>query len=313
MNINSRITLAIRRFFKKYGKTIFIAFFIWLIVFTVNQYLKNKPKESGAVNKAYNPDKPIMGVDAGTVPNSEKETIKTTIDDFFKDCNSGDFQTAFNMLTEDSKKYLYENNVNNFKDYYSEIFTGGKTYYIQNYANIDKKYIYEFHVLDDLESTGGTNASNEFKEKLVITKIDGEYKVSNQGYLGNKVINKTAEDNNMKVTVESKDINYEKEGYNITITNKTDKDIVIANGEYDDEVELNLGDQTRKALNTQNATFVISANSTKTFTFIFTKFADDEKNPTEIRFNDVRLFDTYKTTSTSSSASKLYSFNLSLK
>ena len=117
----------------------------------------------------------------------------------------------------------------------------------------------------------------------------------------------------MSVKVISKDISYQKEAYNLEVTNKTDKYILISDGTYRDAVTLNLGDQKRDATNTQNATFLISPNSTKSMTFIFEKFADDGKEPTEISFNDVRIYDQYNTSLKPQNAENLFSFNIKLK
>lgn len=313
MNINSRISIGIRRFFKKNWKIIVAGTFIWLVVFTINQVLKNNKKNENEISKTYNPDKPIMTYDSETVPKKYRETIKETIDKYFNYCKAGDYQQSFEMLTDSCKSYLYDNNVENFKAYYTSFFDNqDKIYYIQNYSNVDKYYMYDFCVLNDIETTGSTGGNGEKREKLVLSKEGDSFKISNQGYFGNKTLDKVAEDENMRVKVNSKDISYEKEGYNITITNKTDKYILIADSSYADEVTLNLGDQKRKATNTSAATFLVAPNSSKTYTFIFSKFADDGVNPMEINFNDVRIYSSYNTSLTPEQANKLYSFNIDL-
>ena len=131
-----------------------------------------------------------------------------------------------------------------------------------------------------------------------------------QRLTSNNIIAQTEE---MVVTVISKDISYKKEAYNLKVTNKTDKYILIADGTYSDEVTLNITDQKRKATNTQNSTFLIAPNSTISMMFIFDKFADDGKEPTEINFNDVRIYDQYNTKLKPEDAENLFSFNIKLK
>ena len=217
------------------------------------------------------------------------------------------------MLGDDCKSFLYDNNVENFKEYYSNVFTGGKKYYIQNYSNVDDYYIYDFYVMDDIEATGGTNAKNENKEKICLRKVNDRFTISNQGYVGNKKFNIEKEDENLKFTLESKDISYKNEGYNFLIKNKTDKYIVIADNSYETEVELNLGDQKRTATNLQQTNVIIAPNSTVRVTFIFAKYADDGKNPSEVNFNDVRLFENYKIGMDPEKASGMYSFNFKIR
>lgn len=320
MNINSRITMAIRNFFKKYGRLIFIIFIIWLGLFIINQNLKNSPTITEGT-KSYDPDKSIMD-DNGDVPRRYRETIKETIDNFYNYCMNQKYEEAYNLLTDDCKEYVYDNDVKRFSSYASKVYRANKVYYIQNYSNLDNNiYIYDYYIMDDIETTGGTGGYGEYKEKLALIKDGNDFKISNQGYIRKEEFKSLrTEDENMKIVVNSKDISYQKEGYNITITNKTDKYILISDGSYVDAVTLNLGDQKRNATNISNATFILEPNTTKQLTFLFDKFADDENEPTEINFNVVCVYDSYNTKLSSEKKEegkndfeKLYSFNVPLK
>lgn len=311
MNFNSRITIAISRFFRKHGTLILVIFVVWLALFLINQHLKRQPREIASTN-TYTPDRAIMD-ENGNVPTKYRDEIKSVIQRYFDYCKSHDYTSAYNLLTTDCKEFLYNNNIAIFQDYISSIVDETKTYYIQNYSNADDVYIYDLHILDDIEITGGTGGYSEHKEKIAIKKENSEFKISNQGYIGKKSVEVSEEDENMKIRVVSKDISYQKEAYNLSITNKTDKFILISDGTYTDSVTLNLGDQKRNATNTASTTFLITPNTTKNLSFVFDKFADDEKKPTELNLNDVRIYDTYNTSLSAQDASKLYSINISLK
>ena len=82
MTFNSKLTLAIRNFFKKYGKILFIVFIVWLIIFLFNTYLKNIQREPIASN-TYDPDNPVIEY-GGSVPNNEKEPVKNAVTKAFK-------------------------------------------------------------------------------------------------------------------------------------------------------------------------------------------------------------------------------------
>lgn len=314
MNFNSKISIAVARFFKRYGRLIIIVLTVWIIVVLINTYLKNHKKNNNSMANAYTPDVAVMDDGDLSVPQKYRTDVKQTIDTYFKYCNSQEFENAYNMLSDDSKTFLYQNNLQNFENYVKDIYTGDKKYYIQNYSNIGNKYIYEIHVIDDIEKTGGTGGYKENAEKITVIRNKNDYKISNQGYIENrKYDNIISQTEDMVVKVISKDISYGKEAYNLEITNKTDKYILISDGTYSDEVTLNITDQKRKATNTQNATFLIGPNSTKSLTFIFEKFADDEKEPTEINFNDVRIYEQYNTSLKPENAENLFSFNIKLK
>ena len=179
MNINSRITLAIRKFFKKYGKIIGIVFFIWLAIFLVNQYLLNKPKEI-ELKESYTPDIPIMN-DTKEVSKSDAKKIHELVDQYFNYCESKEYQKAYDLLTDDCKEYVYENDLNNFKEYVDEIFKQGKKYNIQDYSNVDNIYLYILTILDDVESSGTTGGYNTYQERIALVKNEkeNEFKISN--------------------------------------------------------------------------------------------------------------------------------------
>ena len=294
MNINSKISIAVARFFRRYGRLIIIILTIWVIIIIINKYLKKNRKDNNELKNDYTPD--IAVIDDGdiSVPQKYRADVKQTIDTYFKYCNSKEFENAYNMLSDDCKTFLYQNNLDNFKQYANDL--------------------YEMHIIDDIEKTGGTNGYDEKVEKITIIRNKNDYKISNQGYIENKKYdNIISQTEDMVVKVISKDISYQKEAYNLEVTNKTDEYILISDGTYIDSVTLNLGDQKRKATNTQNATFLIGPNSTKSMTFIFDKFADDGKDPTEINFNNVRIYEQYNTSLKPEDAENLFSFNIKLK
>lgn len=315
MNANAKFILWVRGFFKKYGKIILIIFFIWLIMFVINQYLKRKPKEL-ETKTSYKPDEPIINEEV-TVPKKIVGKVNTTIQEYFNYCNSKEYESAFNMLTGECKSYIYSNNVNNFKEYIDNIFTNKKIYNIQNYSNVGDKYIYDIKILDDIAATGTTNDYEVYKDKLIVHNSNDELKISNQGYVGSQEINLETEDDNMKVKVISKQMSYSREEYTLEIRNKIDNYIMISDEMGGEEVTLNLGTQKRSALNITNANIIILPGETKTVTLLFNKYYDDGVTPKEINFNQVRLLSGFSNQDSSGEISsgilRTYSLNIALK
>ena len=313
MNLNGKITMAIRNFFKKYGRIILIVFVVWLIIFVINQYLKKHPKEISMIN-TYTPDYPIID-NGGGVPKKYVGTINQTVETYFNYCNSKNYEQAYNMLTDQCKEYLYGNDLSLFQEYVDSIFTQKKIYNLQNYSNIDDVYIYDLVILDNIEATGTTEGYEPYKEKIALIKENDEFKISNQGFIKSKTYNKVAEDENLKVTVISKDISYTREGYNVIITNKTDKYIVVVDNTIRKEITLNLGDQKRGTINYSNASLVLNPGETTNEVFIFDKFYDDQKDPTQICLENVRILEEYTENNqdTAGTANRMYSYNIALR
>ena len=313
MNLNGKITMAIRKFFKKYGRIILIAFVVWLIIFLINQYLKRRPQGNLMIN-TYTPDIPVIDY-GGSVPRRYVEEINQTVEEYFNYCNSKNYEQAYNMLTDQCKEYLYGNDLALFQQYVDSIFTQKKIYNLQNYSNVDGTYIYDLVILDDIESTGTTEGYEPYKEKIALRIVDDDFKISNQGFIESRAYNRFAEDENLKVTVKSKDVSYTREGYNVTITNKTDKYIVLVDNTINKEITLNLGDQKRKTVNYSNAILMLNPGETRNEVFVFDKFYDDQKEPTEICLENVRILEEYTESmdDTAGMANRMYSYNISLK
>lgn len=314
MKPGTRVLLAIRNFWKKYWKIIVSVAVVWIIVIFINNYLKNLPEET-IIRNTYNPDTPVM--DGGEkVPENKKEEINNVIDTFFNYCNNKNYQKAYDMLTTDCQKYVYGDSIAEFIEYVDSIFTTKKIYNVQNYSNVDEVYIYDINILDDILTTGTTGGYQTHKEKIALINDDGVTKISNQGYIGKTIFsNLTGEDQYMKIDVLYKNMSYDREEYAIEVTNKTDGYLVIGNGASANEITLNLGNQTRPALDIINNPIIIPPGKTMNYFLLFDKFYDDGKTPTEMNLNLIRLFgdnEELATEGLTQNANVTYSMNITL-
>lgn len=312
MKPGTKILLALRNFWKKNWKIIIIIAVIWIAIIIFNNYLKNRPEEIVAIN-TYNPDEPVIDT-SESIPNNQKEEVNTLIDSFFNYCNNKQYQNAYNMLTSDCQKYMYSDSLEDFIEYVDSIYTTSKIYNIQNYSNVDNVYIYNINILDDIMSTGTTGGYQTYTEKIAIVDEDGTLKISNQGYIGKKTFNNLfAEDNYLKIKILNKNMSYKREEYEVEITNKTDGYILIGNGKTANEITLNLGDQSRPALDIVNNNIILAPDSSGTYYLLFDKFYDDGKNPKEMNFNLIRLYGNDEEVAKeglTSNATTTYSLNL---
>ncbi len=313
MNLNARITLAIRNFFKKHGRVILIIVVVWLILFLTNLYLKYRPAKI-ELQSSYEPDTPVIDEGDG-VPKKLVNDINTTIDNYFNYCNNKDYENAFNMLTTDCQERLYNNDVNQFKNYVDIIFNKYKIYNVQNFSNVNETYIYNIRILDDISATGATGQYDTYEEKIVIHYDNGEFKVSNQGYIGKMELNKETESDEMKVKVIKKEMSYSREEYTLEIRNKTDSYMMISDDIGVNQIMLNLGAQARQALNITNFHIILFPGEIRTITLLFNKYYDDEVDPLAINFNSVRLMPRVSNTSgdEGNDITRTFSFNIPLK
>lgn len=255
----------------------------------INTYLKNRPEEIIATN-TYTPDTPVM--DTGeSVPETVREEVNNTIDTFFNYCNSKQYKSAYDMLTTVCQEYMYSDSLSEFMEYVDSVYTSQKIYNIQNYSNVNDVYIYDINILDDILSTGTTGGYETYKEKIALIEENGVMKISNQGYIGKTTFsNVTGEDQYVKISIMDKNMSYQREEYAVEISNKTDGYLVIGNGNLANEITLNLGDQTRPALDIINNPIILAPGQTTNYFLLFDKYYDDGKTPTEMSFNLIRVF-----------------------
>ena len=317
MKPSAKVFLAIRNFLKKYWIYIVSITAVWIAVIIINTYLKNRPKEI-AITNTYTPDVPVID-NGGSVPKRDKDEVNELIDTFFKYCNNKEYKNAYDMLTKDCQDYLYNGSVTDFKQYVDSVFTKPKIYNLQNYSNVEDVYIYNIRILDDIMSSGTTGGYETYQEKIAIVKENGIKKISNQGYIRKRIYNNiVGEDDYLKVKVQSKNMSYTREEYQIEITNKTNGPILLGNGMKNNEIMLNLTDQSRAALDLVNNNIIVDAGTTKTYYLLFDKFYDDGKDPSELNLNLIRVFSANIDNETAiqgetSVASKVYSLNIPLR
>ena len=300
MNLNARFLLWIRKIIKRYGKLILGALALWLLIAMVNNYVGSKSGDK-VLSTAYHEDTPIMS-DNGSVPKKYVDEIKKTVKEYFDYCIAGinadeeiskaNYEKAFNMLSDDCKKNLYNNHVEDFMEYAKEIYTSPTlVYYLQNYSNPNNTYIYEMTISENIEATGTTDGDSYYNEKISLTRDEdnNRFVIANNNYIQTDELNKIFEETNMKIKVVKRDILYNKEIYTVTITNRTNDYIILSDMTANDEILLNIGNRSTKAVNLANNRMYLKPNGTSTFTIIFRKFYDQDDKSEELILNSVRI------------------------
>ena len=280
------------RFWRKNKYLILIIIVVWAIIIAVNYFLASLKKEQGP-QTSYNPHTSVMD-SSSKVPTKQQESIENAIDKFIRLCNEKNYEEAYALLSQECKDYMYTTK-DEFKEYVDGIFDTEKRYSIQNYSNIDNMYIYQVKIFDDILSTGLTNTVYSYTdERFTITHDSaGEVKLSVGKFIAKKDIKSVAEDDFLKIDIQSKLVTYDSEIYTIKITNRSDYVVVVADGEVNaEEVLLDLGGEYRSQINAISDIILYSGQS-KTYNIEFTKFYDDGDTSKAIVFNAIRVLKSY--------------------
>lgn len=290
--------LKFRRFFKKYGKIIFLLVMAWLIIFGINQYLRNRKIEPVPT---YTADTHASIMDSGTsTPRSMQEPIEDMIEEYVGYCNEGNYQKAFNMLSEDCREYAFNNSVEQFMRHVLVKMPTPKKYAIQDYSNMKYDgtniYIYEIKYTDDFLATGITNSTYAFtSENFTFYRDDNDEIQMNTGnYIYHTDIKSISENEYFKIDVIDKIVNYSIETYRIKFTNRSNYTIVVSDGAETNEIVLVLPNEVRNKSDLYD--IVLEPLQEMTVEFTFPKFIDDGDTSQSLLFSSIRVMEKYSGT-----------------
>lgn len=290
--------LRFRHWVRKYRKVIFVVLIVWGLVFLINLYMRNRKIEP-LPTTTKEPHTAVINQSSST-PKSMQNPIEDMLKEYIGYCNEGNYQKAFNMLSEDCRSYEFNNDIEKFMSHVLVKMPTPKKYSIQNYSNTTygnrKIYIYEIKYTEDLLATGLTNSSYAYtSEKFTFYEDDNDQIQMNAGnYIYHTDIKSISENEYLKIDVIDKIVNYSIEKYSIKFTNRSNYTIVISDGVETDEVILTLPAETRKRSETGN--IVLEPQEAVTLGFTFPKFVDDGDISQSIVFSSIRVMEKYSGT-----------------
>ena len=288
--------LRIRHFFRKNKKLLLIIFIIWFIVYLINRIIINLPTDTEP-ETTYKPHSSILS--KGTTPKAIQKPIEEKIKKYVGLLNEGNFKKAFDMLSDDCKKYSFNNDIKLFMDHVYTKMPTMKTYSIQSYSNIicgnKKMFIYEVRYFDDILATGLTNSEYEYTQENFTFYSGKDGLEMNVGdFVYHTDIKSIVENEYLKVDVIDKVVNYSMEKYEVKFTNRSNYTIIIADGVESEEVLLGLANETRKRAELND--IVLGPNESVTQTFSFPKFVDDSDNSQKLIYSSIRVMEQYSGT-----------------
>ena len=289
--------LKFRRFFRKYRRILFIIFIIWAIIFFINKIVGN-------LNNDYSREvtyEPHVGIISSLheVPNSTQSSIEDIMEEYMTYCNDGEFDKAFEMISEDCRKYVFDNDVEKYMSYLYTKMPTPKVYALQNYSSISydgkEMYIYDVRYTDDFLATGLTNSTYGYtQEKITFYRGENGLEMNVGDFIYHTDIKNISENEYLKIDIADKIVNYSIESYEMKFTNRSNYTIVISDGQENDEVLLELNHETRKRNDLKE--IVIEPGKTVTANLSFKKFVDDNDASNFLVFSSIRVMEKYSGT-----------------
>lgn len=295
MAINPDVRVKVRHFFKSYGKPIAIVILVILVLALINRFLMRR-RYTSVPQTTYTPNVPILGSTTKEVPKEVANEFEKFIENYIGYCNNANFVAAWNLVSEDCKKNNFGNSYDTYVEYILQKFNGSyKRYAIQNYSNLDGKYIYNVKIFDDYLATGLTNQRFAYQEEKFTISYNSDKKlVCNVGnYMDSKDLNYMISNDYLRVEVTGVIEKYNFQIYEFNFINRTNYTVVIKDGLTGDwEVGLAVGNEIRSTID-DDIIIVLGPGESVNTELAFEKFYDSASTAKGIVFNSVRVMENY--------------------
>ena len=288
------------RIFNENRRQILIAIltivFVIIIIRVLNDIAKreNEEKLANALNttytqtqSSYNASHPVIS--GGTISQKSSNQALEVINNFINNCNEGNIQEAYQMLSDDCKEQLYPT-INAFRVYYKENFDTKKDYNVQLWTS--RPLMYKVNLFDDALSTGKLDNTVSKEDFYTLIKENDTWKINISEYIGKLEIGKNTTKNDIIITVNYKNMYKDYEIYNVTIENSSGKNIMLDSRESTKTMYLNGSTGVKYIAYSNEITknqYMIKSKYKTTLDIKYSKQYVSKANITSMVFSDVIL------------------------
>ena len=221
---------------------------------------------------------------------SSQVTMLGYVNQFVDLCNEQKIEEAYNLLSEECKEEVYPSLDSFRNNYYNAIFNGQKrNISVESWANNIYKVKFEMDAL----STGVYTEENTVQDYIAVVKNENdEAKLNVNGYIGRNEVNKTQSSSNVTITALRSDSFMDYETYTYSVTNNTNKTILLDDKE--DTANMYLEDENGNTYTAyihelSDAELMITPGETKEITIKYYNKYGTTKNIKNIVFNKIIL------------------------
>ena len=211
---------------------VFVIAIIQLLNFFTKQDNKNKTTNNNVNINNSTYSKEVVtdksAITGETISESKLKKASEIINDFLNYCNDGNYNEAYDVLTDECKDEMYPT-IDDFKKIYYDNTFGGekKSFTIENWMD----NTYHVNISENSLATGKISEDNTKQDYITVIEKDKTYKLNINNYIGRKSLNKVTEIKKIKFTIQSVDTYMDYQTYNIQVENNTDNTILLDTGE----------------------------------------------------------------------------------
>ena len=274
---------------------VIIIVLIIVVIRVVNGIMSNMQESViQAEEKIPDLEKPTESVLGGGEMTEEVSTENTEIiKQFVEYCNKKSYQDAYDLLSQDCKNELFPSLDIFINDYVDEIFDTNKSFTLEMWYGTSQEFTYRIlYINDNILSSGTINRDDNKEDYITIVKETGENKLNISNFIYKEEINKANSNNNIEVMVNNAKKYRSYEVYSITVTNNSDKTILLSNGENGEDICLVDNNNVEYSSMLNEIPLInleILPNSKKTISIRFYKIYNVYRNIENITFKNIIL------------------------
>ncbi len=250
----------------------------------INQSVSNNSNTFMSSNKS--------GITGNEISEAEIDKVKKIIDQFITYCNQKDISKAYEMLSDDCKKVLYQD-ADKFKTlYYDKVFNGdNKQVGIENWISDT----YKIKFIDDIMSTGKISDTNLQDYYTIVEDGNGNIKLNINNFIKTEKINTETKEKNIKFNVLYRNVYIDYEEYILNVENNTENKIILdSKNDTKSIYVLDKNEVKYYAYSNELLSNLLSINngfSTQMTIKFIKNYSSTSKNDKQIVFTDVQIND----------------------
>ena len=219
--------------------TVLIIIFVIILIYTINSIL-SRTQEKNYTNTNQIEDISIPSesvISGGSVSEQVTEENIEVIKKFVDYCNNGEYQNAYNLLTDDCKSELFQNKQIFINNYCNTVFSTDKIYSLELWYYSGDTYTYRITYRENnLLETGILNSDSNVEDYITVVKLDTGDKLNISNFIQKAEINKESEVEGIKINIKER-IRYRTyERYLVQIENNTSNVILLSEGTNDNDI-----------------------------------------------------------------------------
>lgn len=285
----------------KIWKTILIIVSLFAILYFINFLIRNQNQEILTSQEQNNIQNTVVdntslttnqSVVGGTILDENKlEEDISIIEEFLNLCNNKEFEQAYELVSDDCKVNVFNNNYNDFvRTYCNKIFSTKKTYTSENWSGD----IYKIRLVEDILATGQSSTSGTaIQEWYTVVEENDELKLNINNYIGEKVFNSTSNTvNDITIKILKSNTYKDYENYTIEVTNNTENTIYLDDGEDTSTIYIQDSNGVKHEAASSEiifSTFVLPKGQTQRYTIKFTNSYISNREITQMVFDKIIL------------------------